>query len=277
MRRRCVLALLALAGLALPAPSWSAEPPPDPTPLWSQYPLDPATSAPTESVPPPDSAATPPATTDAPADTGQAPPDASEPVQAPTATSAPTTTAPAVSPAGTVQDVPAANAPPVPEVTHQGRDLTWVLVGAAVLLMLASVLWAIVRNARTAPARRPTPLPARQGAEVERCSVVVERTRGHARFAAVVENEDGSERIVARSPAFRAIAGKEPRPDGRPLAAYESLMTALADERWRRTGTMRTVHQDDGPQHGTPEWYEEQLERIAAARERARTRRRAAP
>jgi hypothetical protein len=54
-------------------------------------------------------------------------------------------------------------------------------------------------------------------------------------------------------------------------------MTALADERWRRTGTMRTRHQDDGPQHGTPEWYEEQLERIAAARERARTRRRAAP
>ena len=81
--------------------------------------------------------------------------------------------------------------------------------------------------------------------------------------------------MVARSPAFRAAAGTEPRPDGRPLAAYEALMDALVEERWRRTGTMRTVHEEDGPEHWTPEWYEEQLERIAAARERVRSRRRA--
>ena len=43
-------------------------------------------------------------------------------------------------------------------------------------------------------------------------------------------------------------------------------MAALAEERWRRTGTMRTIHEGEGPEHGTPEWYEEQLERIAAAR-----------
>ena len=38
---------------------------------------------------------------------------------------------------------------------------------------------------------------------------------------------------------------------------------------------MRTIHEGEGPEHGTPEWYEEQLERIVAARERARARRRA--
>ncbi len=173
-----------------------------------------------------------------------------------------------------MQDVPIANVP-APTVTHQGRDLTWILVGVAVLLMVASVAWAVVRNARAAPARRPTPLAPRLRASIERCRVVCERTRGHARFAAVVEDEDGNAHIVARSPAFRAIAGKEPRPDGRPLAAYEALMSALAEERWRRTGTMRTIHEGEGPEHGTPEWYEEQLERIAAARERARARRRA--
>ena len=104
-----------------------------------------------------------------------------------------------------------------------------------------------MRNARAAPARRPTPLAPRLRASIERCRVVCERTRGHARFAAVLEDADGNARIVARSPAFRATAGKEPRPDGRPLAAYETLMAALAEERWRRTGTMRTIHEGAGP------------------------------
>jgi hypothetical protein len=289
MRRHRALAVLALAALALPVAAWSAEPPPDPTPLWSQYPLEQTASVPpaTEITPPPDTAGEapattePPATTEAPADTAQAPPAETAPAQTapadttPPAATGPTTTSPALAPAGSVQDAPVANVPPGPSVTHKGRDLTWILVAVAVLLMLVSVAWAIRRNARVAPARRPTPLAPRLRASIERCRVICERTRGHARFAAVVEEPDGTERVVARSPAFRAAAGKEPRPDGRPLAAYEALMDALAEERWRRTGTMRTVHEEDGPEHGTPEWYEEQLERVAAARERVRARRRA--
>ncbi len=248
MRHPRALALLALAALALPVGAWAAEPPPDPTPLWSQYPLEETTpvpgtvdTAPTGTTPA-DASTEPPATAEAPADSATAetaPVDTAPAETAPPAATGPTTTSPAVAPAGSVQDVPAAVVPPAPTVTHRGRDLTWFLVGIAVLLMLGSVAWAVTRSARAAPLRRPTPLPPREP-DVERCSVVCERTRGHARFAAVVEDDEGNARIVARSPAFRAAAGTEPRPDGRPLAAYEALMEALAEERWRRSGTMRT-------------------------------------
>ena len=288
MRRPRALALPRAGGAwRCRSAAWAAEPPPDPTPLWSQYPLEETTpvpgtvdTAPTRTTPP--DAVHRAARRDGGARrqrhrgdrarrhrTGRRPPR-----PPPTG---PATTSPAVAPAGSVQDVPAAVVPPAPTVTHRGRDLTWFLVGIAVLLMLGSVAWAVTRSARAAPLRRPTPLPPREP-DVERCSVVCERTRGHARFAAVVEDDEGNARIVAELLAFPAtVPAPSYVPTAALLAATEALMEALAEERWRRSGTMRTVHEDGGPEHGTPEWYEEQLERVAAARERARTRRRAAP